>query len=631
MTLRRLVAKIALKKFHERILSILLPHQLGVGVPGGAEAAVHAVNAYTSESQNTKVILKLDCRNAFNSVRRDLLLRVVKNKVPQLFPLVWQCYREASDLSFYEKNIKSECGVQQGDPLGPALFSLAVSDLVNNLSSELNVWYLDDATLGGSVDVVKADLEKVIQFTTESGIQLNKEKCEITILGGDTQSQESAKGQMLSILQGAKVTEINSLELLGAPVGAGQVPIVLNRKRSELETLCGRLELLHPQAALYLMRHCLGVPKVTYVLRSCPAFEYQQVLESIDQVLRDSLVKIMNVDITDRLWQRVKLPLSLGGWGIRSATDIALSCYAGSLNDFGDRTESLLPTTYRPIIAIYREKALTAFRQSVDPMALPERTPQQVLSSIVYQGQVRSIEESSLLPRDIAIFRAARHPFSSKWLEALPSPHVGTMLDPTSFRMAAALRVGAPVCEPFQCSKCSSSVDSSGLHPLSCPQSQGRRSRHGEINNIIHRALTKSGLPSILEPTGLCVDSGKRPDGLTLTHWGRGKSLVWDATVACTVAASYLNRSAQEMGWVAERADSEKKTKYQELESRFHVVPIAIETLGPISKGTSNFFKDLSKRLAVVSGDAREGTFLRQQISLAVQRGNIASILGAMN
>ena len=43
-----------------------------------------------------------------------------------LYPLVWQVYSLPSNLFFGDSIISSATGVQQGDPLGPALFSLAL-------------------------------------------------------------------------------------------------------------------------------------------------------------------------------------------------------------------------------------------------------------------------------------------------------------------------------------------------------------------------------------------------------------------------------------------------------------------------------------------------------------------------
>ena len=58
--------------------------QLGVGTPGGFEAAVHDTRRYTCDLPDNKVLIKLDFSNAFNSVRRDALLETVARDNPKL-------------------------------------------------------------------------------------------------------------------------------------------------------------------------------------------------------------------------------------------------------------------------------------------------------------------------------------------------------------------------------------------------------------------------------------------------------------------------------------------------------------------------------------------------------------------
>ena len=43
---------------------------------------------------------------------------------------------------------------------------------------------------------------------------------------------------------------------------------------------------------------------------------------------------------------------------------------------------------------------------------------------------------------------AAKQPYSGAWLNVAPLPALGLHLDDESVRVAAALRVGAPICEP---------------------------------------------------------------------------------------------------------------------------------------------------------------------------------------
>ena len=64
---------------------------MGVGAPKGAETIVHAVrNRLLSnfESNNSLVMLKVDFKNAFNTTRRDIVLRELKIQAPGLFPFV---------------------------------------------------------------------------------------------------------------------------------------------------------------------------------------------------------------------------------------------------------------------------------------------------------------------------------------------------------------------------------------------------------------------------------------------------------------------------------------------------------------------------------------------------------------
>ena len=50
------------------------PIQLGVGVPGGCESAVHATRRFAEHMPDDQVIVKLDFTNAFNSLHRDAML-----------------------------------------------------------------------------------------------------------------------------------------------------------------------------------------------------------------------------------------------------------------------------------------------------------------------------------------------------------------------------------------------------------------------------------------------------------------------------------------------------------------------------------------------------------------------------
>ena len=115
------------------------PNQLGVGTPKGAESAIHALRAYLENPiSQGKVVLKIDFKNAFNCIRRDKILALVKQKIPKIYNFVYQCYAEKSNLLFGPDIIHFQEGVQQGEPLGPFLFSLGIQPVVNKCESEFN-------------------------------------------------------------------------------------------------------------------------------------------------------------------------------------------------------------------------------------------------------------------------------------------------------------------------------------------------------------------------------------------------------------------------------------------------------------------------------------------------------------
>ena len=105
------------------------------------------------------------------------------------------------------------------------------------------------------------------------------------------------------------------------------------------------------------------------------------------------------------------------------------------------------------------------------------------------------------------------------------------------------------------------------------------------MNDIIHRSLTRAGIPATREPNGLSRTDGKRPDGLTLIPWREGRCLIWDVTVADTTAASYLPLTAALAGSAAESAATRKEAKYIDLSARYDFVPVAIESHGIVPAG----------------------------------------------
>jgi hypothetical protein len=163
--LRRLTSKLACFQTRNIVNSYLSSHQLGVATKLGCEAAIYTTRTFVNNDQNrSKVLLKLDFKNAFNSVERDCILKEVQCHTPLLYSYLYQCCRNPSSL-FFGDHLISSVGAQQGDPCGPMIFSLAIQPIILSLDSQMNIWYLDDGTLADYPEVVLSDFKKVINLS----------------------------------------------------------------------------------------------------------------------------------------------------------------------------------------------------------------------------------------------------------------------------------------------------------------------------------------------------------------------------------------------------------------------------------------------------------------------------------
>ena len=201
-------------------------------------------------------------------------------------------------------------------------------------------------------------------------------------------------------------------------------------------------------------------------------------------------------------------------------------------------------------------------------------------------------------------------------------------MDDDVMRIAAGLCLGVAICHPHQCCSCGADVDSLGTHGLSCRSSSGCHCRHAAVNDIMKRSLDSAKIPSHLEPSGLYRSDGRRPDGASIVPWKEGRVLVWDATCPDTLAPSYLSIATAEAGAVAREAEHRKQVKYSHFEDSHYFVPIAIETLGAMGHKARSFLKELARRIHLATEDNQAHRHLIQRLSVAVQRGNAAAVLG---
>ena len=370
-----------------------------------------------------------------------------------------------------------------------------------------------------------------------------------------------------------------------------------------------------------------------HTLRSSPCSGHPA-LDRFDGTLRGCVGSITNIDLTDRQWLQASLPIRNGGLGIRRVASLAPSAFldsAASTRDLQDKI--LIRCMATSDTAVERVLAHWSAKHSQNEDTYPEgaaAAKQRSWDTPQISSDIQTLTAGSTDRRDQARLLAISAPHSGDWLHAIPIASCGLRLDNEAVRVAVGLRLGARLCEPHQC-PCGVEVDPEGTHGLACGRSAGRSARHHALNDLVWRALGRAGVPSIKEPNGLLRADGKRPDGLTQIPWLAGRSMTWDVTVTDTLADSYLATTSTTAGAAAEGAASRKEAKYQTL-ARSHIfIPLAFETMGPINEKGISFVSELGRRLTATSDDQREGAFLYQRLSMAIQRFNSVCFHGSFH
>ncbi len=92
--------------------------------------------------------------------------------------------------------------MQQGDPLGPLLFSMVIQELITAIATEcklsLNLWYLDDGVLAGLAAQAHKAFRLIQRMGPELGLELNVGKTELVTYFGGTPDPLDAAGRRRS-------------------------------------------------------------------------------------------------------------------------------------------------------------------------------------------------------------------------------------------------------------------------------------------------------------------------------------------------------------------------------------------------------------------------------------------------
>ncbi|XP_022007936.1 uncharacterized protein LOC110907233 [Helianthus annuus] len=325
-----------MRRLREDMVNYLRDFQFGVGIPNGAEAVLHSANRFLDcyHADGSLVMLTIDFSNAFNLVDRTAMLKEVHRVCPSLSPWVNFLYGQPAGLYVGDNCIWSTTGVQQGDPLGPLLFALALHPLITRVQEQcrllFHAWYLDDGTIIGPVREVAKALEVISREGPSLGLQLNVRKTEL--FWPSCNGETFAAGLFPEDIGRPKL----GVKLLGGAVSRDRdfiSDLAVKRASRAVDLMRVLPQLKNPQCELLLLRSCMGVAKIIFGLRTCQPSYVGAAVTLFDEGLRQAIDDIVvgeGAFFGDLQWRLASFPIKEGGLGLLSAGDVSSFAFVAS-------------------------------------------------------------------------------------------------------------------------------------------------------------------------------------------------------------------------------------------------------------------------------------------------------------
>ena len=558
--------------------------QVGVATKDGATSLVNAVRRIVSQYELSEtVVLKVYWANAFNCISRSAVIRAVAEFFPSLLRYASAAYGHGSVLVFGETTIASVRGVQQGDPLGPLLFSLALASVTNVLSAPFMGWYLDDGVLLLRRGEVASTLATLTDEGRKVGLTLNLAKCEIV----------SREGISHNLCVECKRTSLDKWSLLGIPLGTN-LSVSSEKKRivenvARKVSLFGKVALVDPHIGVVLLRNSGPLPLLQYHLQHWANDEHLHIARAA-----------FPIDTAALQWEQVSLPVRLGGFGILPTADRAAIFTATS----SARCESM--------IKFFIDEEVSPDPLTAAAVALTPRAPFDVRTHLEQElighaavirardfTQKLDVARAALLVEKLphrmkAILLSASDPGASLWVSTPGSCCKHLWLSSELFVVLARFRMGMHLCDAdFVCPQCRQSTsDRLGDHALTCMSGGLRTLAHNAMRDQVSSLLSECLLRPIRETHPFTSSPAARID---ISVFWQGKEHLIDVAITHPLREGGLHDASTSPGGAATTYEKVKISEYgRYVDATQQLVPLIFDTVGAVGESGRKFLAGIA-------------------------------------
>ena len=543
-------------------------------------------------------------------------------------------------LQYNGKQVYSRRG-QQGCPLMMPMYCAMRKEMrgATPAGGKLSIQadYADDGMDGGEPSDVLEVLKEEKVLAERYGARLNLTKMVVYIVGGEGVTDESLRGfEELGI----KIDRSMNIVFMKAPVHGSTEFLhdFWKNKMGEIrKTFDGIRKIKSRHIGLYLLRNCANVCRVVYYCRAVPRDMLSNLLDELDQELREVVEEVLGLTLQENQWAQATLPVRDGGLGLQEAREVADAAYVSSRYMTLDGCKQLDPE--------HRwdgEDGMSAVGQALGRLGLPpeegSKTSKQLVDAL-NKTKVQRLEDQAGQV-DKARLMAVRAPHAGAWLGAVPSRNLDLLMTNGEIRSRVGRRLGAAIGEEGPCPFCMQCNDEYGIHPECCMGGGDKVTTRNMTRNTFHQHAKAAGARPQLEQGGLLAGrglpggEGRRPADTLLCSTegiqaGRRRTrarIALDIGIVCPQAPSHRSEAVKEMLGAAE-SYTRAKAAYEDTEAKcdeagFEYQPIVFESFGGMAREAERVLKSINRQVAVNTNTPPEEVARRlwERLSVDLQR-----------
>ena len=631
-------------------LTMLPPHQWGIGSQGGAEIVAHAGHLF--EAVVAKVpgmaAQTVDFVNAFNSSRRRPTYDALDQHARALLRWFRWSYGSSSDLYFRDGTLAAECGtgVRQGDPLACILFCLTLLPIQQVMAAQFPTLSImadmDDVTAFGPSAVMPTFLGAITAAAADIGLSVHPGKSQAWVRA-DNPAIDSA---LRTTTEGHK--------LMGTFVGTEDYQTMSTRSALEqYSSVVDLLLLLDPNVAFPLLQCCVNTRPV-YLARTTAPWISEPLLPAFDARIDGALAHLGGAGGTllPAAGKLIRaLPHREAGLGVPRLADIGTAAWAASFTHAAAvlaehmpahllrcSCPEALPSLDRALV-IVKHFVPTIIRSdddavddetgleftfwpasAADPVPyMPTPTQKSLCASVAADNKEKLVAVLASTGDRLGKAWHLSTSFSGSglWLSSSPGCR---RLTPQAFRDNLALRLllpatWAPPGAVMVCTHCDPYPEEDHtpdfrFHCLNCRRGNGARTeRHDAVRNCVANGLKKLFGPQAVqvEPHLQAAGAPRLAEPDIALHTGAGVVYL-DVSVVNPACQSHLgHRSDTDQAAAAAHMEQTKVNRYREtllalgLEAGA-LVPFVVEATGRFGPAASQFMASLGDRPGIRPG-----------------------------